>query len=399
MNVLFLSRWFPYPVDNGSKMRIVNLIKHLAVRFKVDLISFATHPVEAGHLAEMRNYCNMVEYVFYRPFQPARLPALLGFFAAQPRSVKDTYSYEMQRVVEEAVKGRNYDVVIASQLDMAPYALLASRVPKILEEIELTTLYERSLEPANQIEKMRRQLMWRKWAAYVSGLLDAFDAGTVVSGQERERLLQTKQTGNPLEVFPNGVDLDFYKGDFGLPQPDSLVFSGAITYAANFDAVEYFLREIYPLVRRRRPLVKFSITGRLEGAPVDRLPVQEGVTFTGYLNDVRPAVASSWVNVVPLRIGGGTRLKVLESLALGTPVVATQKGIEGLDLEDGRDYLSGEDPQSFAEAVLQVLESENLRNQLSVNGRLAVAAGYDWCDIGPSFCDFVETVIDRVREK
>jgi glycosyltransferase involved in cell wall biosynthesis len=131
----------------------------------------------------------------------------------------------------------------------------------------------------------------------------------------------------------------------------------------------------------------------LTGVPIQRLPQDPGVTFSGYLDDIRPAIADSMVNIVPLRSGGGTRLKILESLALGTPVVATPKGAEGLDLISGRDLLIAEQPAEFAHAVLSLLASPDLRETLRHNGRKAVEARYDFAKIGESFCAFTENVV------
>jgi glycosyltransferase involved in cell wall biosynthesis len=132
MRILFLSRWFPYPPDNGSRIRVFNLIKHLSLHHRVDLISFASDPVADEQVRALDDYCQLVRVVRHRPFHPGRLTALMGIFSRRPRSVIDTHSAEMQRQVEEVGRDRSPDVVIASQLDMAPYAIALSTVPKIL---------------------------------------------------------------------------------------------------------------------------------------------------------------------------------------------------------------------------------------------------------------------------
>jgi glycosyltransferase involved in cell wall biosynthesis len=129
--------------------------------------------------------------------------------------------------------------------------------------------------------------------------------------------------------------------------------------------------------------------------PVERLPDNDGVVFTGYLDDIRPRVARSWGSIVPLRVGGGTRLKILEALALGTPVVATSKGAEGLDLAPGQDILIADKPADFAAAVLRLLQEAQLRKTLSHNGLRVVKAKYDWQIIGQQFNDFIETVVSQ----
>lgn len=397
MKILFLSRWYPFPPDNGSKIRVFNLLRYLSQRHEVDLISFATDAVAGPQIAAMQSCCRRVEVFPYRPFQPGRLKAMVGFFSAQPRSVIDTYNADFQQGIDRAQRERSFDLAIASQVDMAPYALSVSSAVKILEEIELTTLYEHFARQTHPLKKVRGGLTWWKLSHYMVRLLQSFDACTVVSEDERARLWRVSPGYQPVGIVPNGVDMAAYQNDFGLPEADSLVYSGALTYHANFDAVNFFLREILPLVHVQRPQVKLQITGKLDGVPVVRLPKTDGnVIFTGYLPDIRPTVARSWINIVPLRLGGGTRLKILESLALGTPVVATSKGAEGLNLVPGRDILLADSPADFAAAVLRLLADPDLRETLRRNGRVA-AAQYDWSIIGQQFNNFIEKVVAQAR--
>ncbi|HEX9921952.1 MAG TPA: glycosyltransferase family 4 protein [Anaerolineae bacterium] len=395
MNILFLSRWFPYPPDNGSRIRIFNLIKHLSLHNEIDLVSFAGQSVADEQLAAMQDYCRCVEIVRYQPFQSTRLNAILGFFSRRPRSVIDTYSLEMERLVQRTARNHSIDLVIASQIDMAPYALTLPDTPKIFEEVELTTLYEQFVLQTHPLKKFRKGLMWWKLSHYAADILQAFDGCTIVAGQERERVLQVAPGYQPIWNVPNGVDTGYYAAGFGKPQADTLVYAGALTYQANFDAVDYFLREIFPRIQAVRPQVKLFVTGKLEGVPVEQLPQNEGVVYTGYLDDIRPRVAQSWCSIAPLRIGGGTRLKILESLASGTPVVATSKGAEGLDLVPDKDLLIADDPAEFAAAVLRLLQDETLRQKLSRNGRQTVEATYDWQSIGFQFNNFIKTVVSR----
>ncbi len=394
MKILFCSRWFPYPPDNGSKIRVFNLIKQLSSRHEVYLVSFTSEKLPDERVAAIRHYCQGLDVAYYKPFRPGRLKALLGFFSRRPRSVVDTYQIEMQRLVERVGRERSFDAVVASQSDMALYALALPNLPKIFEEVELTTLYERFVTERRPLKKLRNGLTWWKLSRYMAGLLRAFDGCTVVSETEREWVLQVSSGYDPIGIVPNGVDVAHYAKDFGFPEADTLVYSGALTYDANFDAVDFFLREVFPLIQAKRPQTKLFITGKLDNVPIDRLPANSGVVFTGYLNDIRPRVARSWVSIVPLRIGGGTRLKILEALALGTPVVATSKGAEGLDLAPGRDLLIADDPSDFAAAVLRLLQDAKLREILSNNGRLAIKK-YDWHTIGQNFCDFVEKIAVR----
>jgi polysaccharide biosynthesis protein PslH len=397
MAILFLSRWFPYPPDNGSKIRIINLIKYLSSRHEVHLISFSSDTVSEQRLAAMRRYCRRVETVPYRPFQPQGPKALAGYLSRWPRSALDTYSRDLQRMVERAEQESSIELVIASQIDMVRYPLVLPKVPRLLEELELTPVYEQFAGQRRLPGRLRAQMTWCKLSGYVAELLPAFEACTVVSQKERERVLAVLPNYQPIMVVPNGIDVSGHSSDFGSPVADTLVYAGALTYQPNFAAVDFFMREILPMILAKRPKVRLFITGTLDGVPRGRLPHTDNVVFTGYLEDVRPTVARSWVSIAPLRSGGGTRLKILESLVLGTPVVATSKGAEGLDLTRGDDILIADSPTDFAAAVLRILQDAELRNVLSQHGRQAVEAKYDWRTIGPTFCDFVDRLIPQQR--
>jgi polysaccharide biosynthesis protein PslH len=399
LKVLFLSRWFPYPIDNGSKIRIYNLLEHLSSRHEVDLISFASEPVQSAALQVMQESCRRVEYVLYKPFQPRALKATLGYFSFEPRSVRDTYNAEMAEWVKRASTQRDYDAVIASQIDMAPYAELVGSGVKILEEIELTSLYEQQHRSQGAVERARRSFMWWKWSNYTTRMLRGFDGATVVSELEQKRVLAAAPPNLPVRVIPNGVAVAAMQGDFAAPQPGTLVFSGSLTYGPNLEAMEYFLKEIFPRVQQRYPAARLLITGKQDPDCTARLPESSNVIFTGYLDDVRPVVAESWAAVVPLRTGGGTRLKVLEAQALGTPVVSTYKGVEGLEMVPGRDFLLGKDPAGFADAVLNLLNNPGLRREISRAGRKITAEKYDWAKIGPCFCDFIEEISAKKRNR
>src|SRR5262249_51612383 len=155
-------------------------------------------------------------------------------------------------------------------------------------------------------------------------------------------------------VVPNAVKVAAYAGSFGLAEPDSMVFTGALTYAPNLDAARFLVEAVFPKVVQRVPTARLRISGRLsDTTPRSLLATRPGVEFTGHVADIRPVIAQSSVAVVPIRIGGGTRLKILEAMALGTPVVATAKGAEGLDVHHGRELLIADDAPCLAEAVVQ----------------------------------------------
>lgn len=380
MRILYISGWYPYPPDNGARIREFNLIKQLASRHEITLLSFcsSSSSMSQERLDAMLPYCQSVAAVPYQEFTPAGLRALLALFSTRPRSVVDTYNLKMARLVESAIGSETFDVAVMATQRTMPYAHLIGDIPWVCEEIEQAVLYEKYVNAQNLVARFRYKLMWWKQTNYVRGLLSRCSGCTVVSEQEREMLLGIHPDSPALVVVSNGVDLEANTGDFGQPKPDTLIYNGALTYDANFDAMEFFLRDVFPLVKAQRPDVNLRITGRYDGVPVERLPLGNGAELTGYLDDIRPAVAQSCVCVVPLQVGGGTRLKILEAMALGTPVVSTSKGAEGLAVTHGENILIADDPGDFAQTLVELLENEGLRSKLSANGRRLVEKKYSW---------------------
>lgn len=391
MRIVFLSRWFPYPADNGSRLRVFNLLSQLARRHELYLVSFAEGPVAAEAKAALGRLCREVLTVPYAPFRPRGLGTLPALLSPTPRWAAATYSRELDQTLRRLSAERGpFDLVIASQIDMAPYARAVAAPRRILEELELSTLRDAAARGPGPAAAMRRRLTWWKHARYVARQLRRFDGFTVVSARELALARRLGPAGGPAAIVPNGVDLEACAGPWGEPEPGRLIYCGALSYGANLDAVSYFLAEIMPLVRAQLPDAELLVTGRSDVASAARLAGAPGLRLTGYLADVRPAVAASWASVVPLREGGGTRLKVLESLALGTPVVATSKGAEGLELRAGSEILIADSAAQFAAATLALLRDPELRARLGAAGRQAVRERYGWGAIGDGLLAFVE---------
>jgi len=393
MRILFLSRWYPYPADSGARLRIFNIIRQLARCHEIHLISFSSESVSLEQRQAMAQYCASVVVVPYRPFQPRRWKALASFFSARPRSVLDTYSLDFEHEVEQMGRQFGIDLVIASEIDMLLYPLKLPNVPRVINELQVLVIFDQYVQQRHPLKRLRHGLTWWKLSRYLAECLPAYAGCAVVSDRERERILAAVPGYRSVISVPNGVDLCQYSGDFGPPKADTLVYAGSLTYRPNLAAVTFFLSQIFPAIRAKRPDARLLVTGSLDGVNRRALPEIDGVVFTGYLDDVRPTIAQSWVSIVPLLAGGGTRLKILESLALCTPVVSTVKGAEGLNLVAGRDILIADRPDDFAAAVLSVMQDVNLRNSLGRNGYQAVAAQYSWETIGQSFRDFIETTV------
>jgi glycosyltransferase involved in cell wall biosynthesis len=297
----------------------------------------------------------------------------------------------MEEQVRKIIETEVIDVIVASQIDMMRYLELAPGIPAILEEAEVTSFYDRVQETQGSA-RLRAQLTLDKLAHALHVITEHGTSVTVVSEAEREYIRDFAPDNTRIEVIPNGVDTHIFHPNGVTPEPHTLIYPGAVTYSANYDAVSYFIYDVLPLVRQRIPQVQFTVTGETGRVDVSHLVNQPGVVFSGYLDSVAAAVQHSWATVVPLRQGGGTRLKILESMALGTPVISTHKGAEGLHIHPGQDILIANTPEEMADAIYSLFESSQLRASLAANGRALVEGEYDWTVISGKLLNLIEEV-------
>lgn len=324
----------------------------------------------------MQHMCHGVDVVRYEGFDPMGWRALAGFFSTYPRSVVATFNRDMANRVQEVMRGETFDLILASELGSAPYVARVEGIPKVLEDVELGLFWEQFLRQTRFLPRMRYGLTWWKTCRYVRRLLGAFRGCTVVSEQDRLLLKKVCQGRQQIALVSNGVDLT--QSEEVDKEENTLIFPGALTYDSNLDAMRFFLSRIYPLIQYQVPDVSLRITGRTEGVDTSRLAVGPGVVFTGYVDEIRSWVTKSMVCVVPLRKGSGTRLKVLEAMACGTAVVSTNKGAEGLHVEDKEHLLIEDDPESFAAAVVRLLRDPSLRQRMAGQARGLVEKEYVW---------------------
>ena len=389
MKILFLSRWFPFPANNGSKMRIAGLLRALSRDHEVTLISFSDDTITDAQEIESRSLCKQIVLVKWKPYDPHSIRSKLGYFHPKPRFIVDTFSPEMAGQINKIIDSNKIDLVIASQIDMASYIRFFHIVPAIFEELEsgIFSVFDR--KEGSLVSRIRKGLTVYKWQSYLRRLLPEFKAVTVVSEREQDIIRQTNPGLKNLFVIPNCIDLMLYEDVQEEPKPGELIFTGSFKYMPNYEAALWFLNEIFPLIKIHIPNIKLTITGDHENRPI---PDDRNVILTGYLDDIKPLITKSWSSVVPIRSGGGTRLKILESMALGTPVVATSKGAEGLKVHPGQHLLIADTPKEFATAVIRLETESGLREEIAENGRQFLIKNYDCKVVMPLFLDMVRKV-------
>lgn len=390
MNLLVASTWWPCPPDNGSRMRAYHLIRHLAKRHRITLFAFGRGggaPEERGPLEEL---CAEVHPV-PRPRPAGHALGLRGLLSRVPRHFVQGDSPVMRGLLSAA--SATHDLALALQIEAACHLADCAEVPRVFDEVEITIPRDRATTARSALGRARHRLTWLKHRSFVRDLVNRFDAATVVSEPERLAVAAMGVDLQRVSIVPNGIEVGPLCTE-GRPRFERVVYPGSVMYSANLDAVQYFVTEIFPLLRRERPALELWVTG--ETGDIDLTALRApGVTFTGYVPDVKTVIAESAACVVPLRVGGGTRVKVLQAMALGTPVVSTPKGIEGLDLEANRHVLIADTPAAFAHQVRRVLADPSGAAALSHRARAFVEDRYGWQVIGEA----LDRVLDDARAR
>lgn len=392
MKILFLSRWFPYPANNGSKLRIYNLLRNLSKHYDVTLLSFIDPSVAVPCPSFLQDLCSQFYTVPWREYDPKSRRARVGLLRSKPRSLQDTHSPQMDAEIRRLISINKYNLVIASQLTMASYCDAYRDVPAIFEELELGSFHEAAYLSRDVFKRFRHLLTWLKLRAYVSEVLNAYYACTVASNEERDIFIGAfPQHQEKVAVIPNCIDIDQYRMPHVRLRPHHLIFSGSFRYSANYHAMVWFLNEVYPRILEHVPEAQLIITGDHANLP---LPQIGNILRTGYVEDIKSLIASCEVSIAPIWSGGGTRLKILEAMAVGTPVVATSKGAEGLLAQSGEHLLIADEPERFARCVIRLLHDKDFSRQIASSAHQLVQDHYDWSKVAPRFLQLVKKATD-----
>lgn len=392
MKILFLSAWFPYPPDNGARIRAYNLIKGLAREHKVYLISLLQDDCKDESLQHLADLCEVVSVHKSQWFKPGGVKSFLGMFSSAPRSVVCTYDHRVRRSVDEAIEAICPDVVVVSSLGMAHYVPDDLSIPSVLDQhnCEYGVMKRAADKLSGAFRRWRAVAGWKKSARWEAKMCRRFDVVTIVSEPDRELLLQAAPDLSDLHIVPNGVDTELYRPEQRTPNPGELIYNGALTYSANLDAIRHYVSDIYPHLAGET--VKLRVTGRHNGVDLTGIDNCPGVELVGYVGDIKDVLGTSAACVAPLREGGGSRLKILEAMAAGVPVISTTMGAEGIEAIAGKHILIADDPVDFASAIAQVLADQELAQTLSREARLFVEQRYDWSNICTGFGQIVESV-------
>lgn len=379
MKILVLTSAVPYPPHGGGHARIHAMLRQLSREHTVDLVSLA-RPHELIHRQALERLCR--EVVFLAAPPPARNGCRRWVTALRNLVLLRGHDADpgVRRALAERLLARGYDLIQVENSYMIPYAAQARGIPKALDIFGTWRAgMARDLAAQETLAgRLRVVVAWLKAKRIERGLSRVFDGLYVVSEADRD-YLSGVDPRLEIHVVPNGVDTDHFVPAPGPAGPPlHLVFTGAMDYSANEDAVLFFHREIYPTLVDRLREVRFWVVGRDPGPRLTGLARDPRITVTGAVEDVRPYLTRATVVVVPLRLGAGTRIKIIEALAMGKAVVSTRVGAEGLAVVPGRHLIVADTPEAFAAAVVHLAGNPAARERLGREGRALVETEYDW---------------------
>ncbi len=382
MRILLLTQVVPYPPDSGPKIKTYNVLRYLAERHAVHLVSFVRTPEEEANAEALRRFCADVATVPLRRSRVRDAGYLLrSLVTGRPFLVERDGSKEMRDAVWGMIRLHDFDAVHADQLSMAQFAVDLPVSTRVLDEHNAVWTIVRRSARNEGLGPMRlaMELEWRKLRAYEGKLCREFDLVTVVSVQDYLALAEAAQSIFATKVIPIAVDCQEMAFQPRTAEARELLSLATMFYPPNVEGVRWFATEVFPVVRQRVGDARLNVVGSRPPEEIKRLEQPDsGVVVTGYVPDLEPILRRCGVMVVPVRSGSGMRVKILEAFARGIPVVSTSIGVEGIDARPGEHLLVADTPEEFAEAVVQVLREPARAARLARAARELVEGRYDW---------------------
>lgn len=376
-----------WPLDTGAKLRNYHLARVLAQHAGVSLVAFTDPGISSDGLRDLYDQVTTVARdSSYTPAKVAR-----GFLGKTPLPVLNYTTDSMKQTLRKLVSEHDFEIVQVESIHLMAYLPIlrqARRRPVVVcdwHNIESELMQRYSEREPGFLRRTYATKTARLISEFEARALREFDAHVTVSERDAERLRHINPEARVF-VIENGVDTAFYSDqEVGISKqshPQRIVFVGSMDYHANIDGAVSFARNVWPAVREQRPGLTFTIVGKDPSAEVRELAQLPGIEVTGTVADVRPFYREAIAAVVPLNVGGGSRLKILEAMAAGVPVVSTTLGAEGLEVRPDENILIADTNQELARAILGLTENEVRRTELSTAGRALVTNRYDWASLG-----------------
>jgi glycosyltransferase involved in cell wall biosynthesis len=387
------------PADTGGRLRSYNLLRFLAQKHQVTLLSYYGGKRDVQYESEIREHLPGAITIYTAALDSTAFARTLDYLIRLPQSAPHAVSKfthpKVARAVTELLDQGVFDASVSDFLSASLNFPQKLHTPTVLFQHNVeSALWRRMADvEGNLVAKLAYKLESAKMMRYERAALRRFHRVIAVSNYDRELMLQMEPACR-ISVVGTGVDTSrFTVAPPSTTKPPRIVFTGSMDWEPNIDAMEYFCRQILPRIQREIPDTRLQIVGRNPHTKVQRL-ASSSVEVTGTVPSVERYLKEASVVIIPLRIGGGTRLKIFEAMAMGKALVSTSIGAEGLNLESGRDIIIADDPASFAEAVLLLLRNDNVRRNYE-QAAAQVASRHDWSGIAAQFAGVLQQTIEE----
>lgn len=385
MKTLIIAPFSPYPPVFGGAIRLYHVVKMFAQLSDVTLLAYHSWAKDGDNVGDLEKYCQQIVFVDRPPRRPRdkmlyQLKAMVG---------RKTYQYYLhhtarfQHALDTLLRHAQYDYLVVEGSQMGYFRIADHHALRILDlqNIEYELLQRRAQREQHPVKRLALRLEAMKFERDERAICRQFDL--VFTPSEREaQMLGPLVAPALVEALPNSIDTSYFALRRELPTTNEITFIGATHVDANRDGLIYFMEHIFPLIESCVPDIHFTIVGGSPPPTIRAYGSRPNVDVTGYVDDVRPYMARAKALVVPLYVGGGTRLKVLEGLSYGVPTVSTTIGSEGIAVKDGEHILLADTPEAFADKVVAVVNDAALQRSLCEKGRELVEHGYSWQAVG-----------------
>jgi len=383
---------FPYPLNTGKRIRTFNLTNELAKNIEVSYLAYGEINSDAAKYLKSHDITpyavkpvDLKQHgiVFY-------LKLFLNIFSPYPYIVTSHYTSRFSEKLKQLVKANNFDAIIVEWTPYARYVENMTSCKKIIVAHNIESdIWKRYLEnEKNYIKYLYIKLQYNKLLAFEKNAFKYVDGATAVSGKDSV-FIERLNLDYKIAVIENGVDTGYFHPMSEDIKGSTLVFTGSMDWRPNQDAAVYFVEKMFPLLKQEVPDLNVFFVGRNPPQHIVSLGDQDGIVITGIVDDVRQYIAQGALYIVPLRIGGGSRLKILEAMAMKKPIVSTSVGAEGLEATDGKDILLADTPEDFCNLCLKVLREPQLSENIAEKGFELVHAKYRWESIGKKLLNYI----------
>jgi len=395
MKVLIITPYLPYPLNNGGLIRVHHLVINIAQEHDVTLVCMEPdNEQQTAGIDVLKSNGVTVELVPVAKSQHKsnkRIYQLISLFTNKTYQYYQYHSEAMQSRIDALCDSESFDLILAEFSQMGYYRL-PDNIGKYVDQHNVEyEIMQRTFETERSpLRKLLAKSEWRKYYKHEIENCEKFDTCLTTSQRDADILSARLGSDTKFEVIPNGVDSDFFRPVNQPRNTDLILFTGTISYYPNVEGILWFAKHVWPIIKQKRPSTQFCIAGKSPPSEIQTLASDPSIEVTGAVDDMRDYYAKASVVVVPLRVGGGTRLKILEAMAMEKAIVSTGVGAEGIDYTNKSDILIEDDPEAFADATIRVLSDDELRNTLQSQGRTLVERLYDWKAVTGKLCRIFE---------